>query len=362
MFKIKTVLTFLSVAITINYVLCCSTFNNTEMNTILEDKSFYKLILSGCIERIAFYQDDIPRKISQIHITNQNVPALKKDSVRNMSKLKVFTIKNSGLSRIYPAMFRNVPRIEKVKFYENKLTEIPSGVFDGFTFKEISLHNNKINLIETNAFSSMENLQSLNLSHNDLDAMSRNWFYNLPNLTTVDFSYNKIRTIPTKIFIHARKVKYIYLDYNDISEIQRIAFEGLPNLKYLGLKHNLLKRINENAFHSKFQYVDTLCINSNRFSYLPETLLQKISVKTINLDGNPWECSCYRKIIKYLGDNEGRIVPSEECKNYDVPVCIVPTIPTDSCDEVEQDDVVRDFYKQVEFLKKTDCVRFLEIL
>lgn len=217
---------------------------------------------------------------------------------------------------------------------------IISGVFNEIPQLEVlRFHNNKIDVIENEAFTNLTALKRVYGSYNNLEYWNREWFGDSKALEILDFQFNKIRTIPRKAFESLSKLKQLYFDYNEIQTIHSDAFNGLRYLDYLGLRNNRLKEIKEDIFPNKLK-IRTLLISANYLNYLSNEVLKKISVKEILMDYNPWKCSCLDRIYYWIHTSNATLKKNGNCyRGMSAPVCAVPVGSSQSCLEFVDDEL-----------------------
>lgn len=338
-------------------VLSCRTIRDVEVNAILKDGSPLIITLNSCIERRAFLDGNKTRNVAEIDIYQQHIPRLEKDSIRHLMYLRKLTIRDSDLKILDMDIFRNTPRLETVDFISNKIEVIRDGVYNYQDFRSVSLYNNQINSMDDLAFSNMSLLKRVNVSYNNLTEFKGSWFYLVPNLTTIDFQHNFIETLPSKAFGNMTTIKNIYLNHNNLANIAPNAFEGLRWLNFLDLRHNLLKTMDLNNF-PEIMKINSLYINANRFNALKESLLRALSVNTISLDGNPWNCLCHMNMNKLLEKTGTKVILSPECRDETIPVCALGNLT--ECVEEHSDYLTNFYYQTFVHQKDSACVRYFD--
>nr|AUW64604.1 toll-like receptor 5M [Mastacembelus armatus] len=106
----------------------------------------------------------------------------------------------------------------------------------------IDISRNKINQIDTNAFSGLQgHLRMLNLSLNLLGEIRSDTFTHLTDLRVLDVSYNHIGILGYKAFSGLPNLRALYLTGNSL---RNLGFpESLPNLQWLLLADNKLQHL-----------------------------------------------------------------------------------------------------------------------
>ncbi|XP_064642936.1 leucine-rich repeat-containing protein 4B-like isoform X2 [Lineus longissimus] len=150
----------------------------------------------------------------------------------------------------------------------------------------------RIETINETAFTNMTNLVELNLSGNLLHSLDERVFSNLSSLQVLDLSHNLIDRLPEKVFKLLISLKVLNIRSNRIQYFASKTFHNLRNLNYLDISFNQLHFLESKSLQkcSKLQY---LLLGSNSLRSLHEdTLFNLTKLRDIELDNNPWVCSC----------------------------------------------------------------------
>lgn len=289
-------------------------------------------------------------EVIEINVKNQNISRLKKDAVKNMSQLKFLVFYGCEIESIEPGAFRNVQQLAQLMISNGKLTEIPTGVFNGLSLERLRIHNNFIDVVGDRAFANMSKLRYLHASWNKIEYYGREWFLDSPQLEHIELQRNAIRIIPRKAFFYNSKLKKIFLDYNNIDTIQQNAFENLQHLEYLGLSHNRIKVIPGNAFPNGLS-IKSLLLNANKLNYLENEILRQLSVNYLAVNGNPWKCPCLERIRFWIYVNNGSLSQSEDCGGPSAPICVVSNSYANTCLEIQDEQATALFFDELKKLQ-----------
>ncbi|XP_041658222.1 uncharacterized protein si:ch211-106k21.5 [Cheilinus undulatus] len=115
-------------------------------------------------------------------------------------------------------------------------------------------------------------------------------FTNETNIQTLDLSSCNI----TSLDITGTKTstfQKVYLGHNKLKELPREFLANQPNLIELDLSWNLIQELPE-GFLKDSENLQKLYLQENQLYILPGSVLQKPSLTVLDVDGNPWECSC----------------------------------------------------------------------
>lgn len=147
-------------------------------------------------------------------------------------------------------------------------TLMKSDLMEYFTLEMLHLGNNRIEVLEEGSFMNLTRLQKLYLNGNHLTKLNKGMFLGLHSL------------------------EYLYLEYNAVKEILPGTFNPMPKLKVLYLNNNLLQVLPPHIFLGV--PLTRVNLKTNQFTHLPvSNILDDLdSLVQIDLEDNPWDCSC----------------------------------------------------------------------
>ncbi|XP_039546089.1 LOW QUALITY PROTEIN: uncharacterized protein LOC120492058 [Pimephales promelas] len=184
---------------------------------------------------------------------------------------------------------------------QSKIFALSNSVFTNFPeLEQITLAQNEINIIETDAFLGMTNLLKLNLSKNFLSSIDSNTFQNLEKLEVLDLSYNHIRVLGDKSFQGLPNLIILNLTGNALESVDEFA--TLLNLKILYLGENRISSLS--GLPNIAKNLTTLDLEFNRLKDLSDvyTILWEFPlIEQIFLQGNKFS-SCYNQRLIVASD------------------------------------------------------------
>lgn len=127
---------------------------------------------------------------------------------------------------------------DSILCYQRRASTIPQGVPS--STQSLYLFLNGINVLRSEDFSGLENLEMLDLSQNKLTKLPERVFEHLTSLRNLDLSSNQITHISEECFQGMKLLERLYLYSNHIETIHPAAFNGLENLLELKLQGNQL--------------------------------------------------------------------------------------------------------------------------
>uniref|UniRef100_A0A8C2ZT08 SLIT and NTRK like family member 4 n=1 Tax=Cyclopterus lumpus TaxID=8103 RepID=A0A8C2ZT08_CYCLU len=180
--------------------------------------------------------------------------------------------------------------------------------------KKLHMSGNYIRDISPVDFQGFEGLDLLHLGSNQIVTVQKGVFSNLTNLRRLYLNGNQLEQLHPEMFLGLTNLQYLYLEYNAIKEILAGTFDSMPNLQLLYLNNNVLRSLPAYTFAGVS--LARLNLKNNHFMTLPVSgvLDQLRSLTQIDLEGNPWECSCDLVALKLWLEKLSDGVAAKEVK------------------------------------------------
>ncbi|XP_001332767.2 SLIT and NTRK-like protein 2 [Danio rerio] len=158
--------------------------------------------------------------------------------------------------------------------------------------KKLHLTGNYLQIIYRTDLTEYSSLELLHLGNNRIAIIQDGAFENLTSLRRLYLNGNYIESLSQSLFAGLQSLQYLYLEYNIIKEILPHTFNSLHNLQLLFLNNNLLRSLPDNVFGGTM--LTRLNLRNNHFSHLPvRGVLDQLSAFIqIDLQENPWDCTC----------------------------------------------------------------------
>lgn len=171
----------------------------------------------------------------------------------------------------------------------NKLSQIsvpPSRPF------QLSLLNNGLTVLHTNAFSGLANALSIHLGFNNIADIETGAFNGLGLLKQLHINHNSLEILKEDTFHGLENLEFLQADNNFITVIEPSAFSKLNRLKVLILNDNAIESLPPNVF--RFVPLTHLDLRGNQLQTLPYVgFLEHIGrILDLQLEDNKWACNC----------------------------------------------------------------------
>uniref|UniRef100_A0A668ADK0 SLIT and NTRK like family member 5 n=1 Tax=Myripristis murdjan TaxID=586833 RepID=A0A668ADK0_9TELE len=161
-----------------------------------------------------------------------------------------------------------------------------------FSMYHLLLTGNLLKKLSVNDFINYTGVTILHLGNNDISEIESGAFNGLQGLKRLHLNNNKIDILRDDTFAGLESLEYLQIDYNYISIIEPNALSKLHQLTVMILNDNLLSAMPPNIFRNvPLTHLD---LRGNRLKMFPYIgLLEHMDkVVELQLEENPWNCSC----------------------------------------------------------------------
>ncbi|KAJ8874122.1 hypothetical protein PR048_024963 [Dryococelus australis] len=211
------------------------------------------------------------------------------DILKPLKHLQWLSLDNNNLVEIASNTLYSFGKLQYLDLEYSRLNSISSELLNGDIheyLRDVRLSFNNIETIESDSFSSMNNLQTVVLINNKLKSLATHAFDNIQNLVTIDMSENIISSIAPRSFFNLPKILRLNLQYNNLSEFSLNAFYNVTSVYMpvtLNLSHNNISHLHPSDTGSVV-YMKGLDISHNRIQEVPVNFLQQFADSIRRLD------------------------------------------------------------------------------
>lgn len=305
--------------------------------------------------------------------TLTNLKPLNIVPTKSAKDIKILTIKQA-INSLNDSAFDNFSKLTHLHLSNNKITKIPSAVFQNLKLENLGIDNCSVEILSPGAFTKLQNLQELRVTNNAIREIHEEVFTDLP-IHSLILDHNKISKIDslafanllnlrklslknnalTKIFLpdlvsYPQKLEELHLDHNRLTEITNYMLEGVVNLKILDLGYNSIETIEPRTFdhtpklntlllhYNDIKWIhgdvlptvglhklQILTLDYNRLMFLSSSFIHRLTdLRIISIGGNPWQCECLNLVLKWISDNKVELMRRDkEFFKGLRPVCVV---------------------------------------
>jgi protein toll len=208
-----------------------------------------------------------------LNLNNNNLTNVDEDVFVNVPNLTKLELQGNNI-RLKPNLFKNTPHLKWLDLADNRLEDIPTGIFATLDKLEyLDLWSNSLRKIDDFAFAGLTSLKSVELSVNKIQSISSNAFKSLPDLLRVSLRRNNLSFFPSDTFINNGKIKLIRMASNPNLNLPEHAFANLTSLEEVQLTDCRLQTIPGNIFEGSVN-LKTVTLDQNKLKHLPETLFK----------------------------------------------------------------------------------------
>ncbi|XP_068939626.1 SLIT and NTRK-like protein 3 [Petaurus breviceps papuanus] len=140
----------------------------------------------------------------------------------------------------------------------------------------------------------------LYLQRNSMRKLYTNSFVHLNNAVSINLGNNALQDIQTGAFNGLKVLKRLYLHENKLDIFRNDTFLGLESLEYLQADYNVIKRIESGAFRN-LSKLRVLILNDNLIPMLPTNLFKAVSLTHLDLRGNRLKVLSYKGMLDHIG-------------------------------------------------------------
>lgn len=233
--------------------------------------------------------------LSNLDISFNDIEKISASCFWKQTHLLALNLSSNKLRDLQYDWFKNLQNLNALVLKKNNLKILRNVVFSPLNRLQIlDLSQNSIKSLGLLSFKGLVNLQYLNISNNNISHFQDGVFRFLESLKVLDISHNPFFSIDNS-FIHTSQIHSLYMNgLSTFTTLTSSSLAGLGQLENLDLSGSgALSEVNLNTFvHTKnlkfldLSYTHLKSLKKGVFSHFEK-------VKSVKLDGNPWNCDCY---------------------------------------------------------------------
>ena len=141
--------------------------------------------------------------LKELDMSVNHIASLRAKDLSQATSIQKLVLKQNRLSVLDDDAFASLPDLKEVDLSSNKLAALPPTIFNASTkLEKLLLQNNSLTLLTPELFAHTASLQVLNLSRNAISShlLTHDTFSGLTQLQVLDLSYNQLNKIESSTF------------------------------------------------------------------------------------------------------------------------------------------------------------------
>ncbi|XP_013407048.2 protein slit-like [Lingula anatina] len=238
-------------------------------------------------------------------------------------RTKKLLLSGNGLSALPRGAFGNIGNLQMLSLSDNKFADLADLVAvmsknATSSILNMNLAGNRLKYIAHGAFAELTVLESLLLNDNVIEKLEPESMRNTSRLVTLEISGNFLRELHNDTFKYCTNLQHLTLKRNPLVSIDDHAFSTIKHLKTLDLSACGLGRHNITNTFQNLSSLETLMLDNNEISDLPEGALKGTNSLTtlwaVNNSMVKFPLSAIRGLKSlttlYLSNNKIQVVPA----------------------------------------------------
>ncbi|XP_048584555.1 SCO-spondin isoform X2 [Nematostella vectensis] len=214
-------------------------------------------------------------------------------------QVSLLSLYNNLISTIHSNAFRNLTALRSLNLGANRLSVLPRSVFrDLASLRSLDLSANRLSSLPEDTFEGLSSLQDLFLDFNRLRAIPETTFHGLAALQRLRLHNNNLKTFSERTLQGTLSLKSLQLNNNLLTRIEPGTFRNLRGLEILYLNNNNITELDQRLF-ARTPSLKLLFVSFNSLATLPRGLFYSLSTDAkVSLHNNPFVCDCKLSWLK----------------------------------------------------------------
>lgn len=178
-------------------------------------------------------------------------------------------------------------------------TNLSFHLFSGNQITKLDISYTQTNNVTSLRLDSFKNIEMLLLSNNKISIIDKDAYLKIDHLRNLDLSYNNIKYIQPGAFKNNRHLYKLNISHNFLTAISYGTFLGLINLKILDLSFNYIENLDVQKFNEA-ENLNILIVDHNKIDKINYFGLSDTKLIELSLGDNPVDCQRIRQLKQIL--------------------------------------------------------------
>ncbi|RUS70497.1 hypothetical protein EGW08_021737 [Elysia chlorotica] len=242
----------------------------------------------------------LPRNTSMLEILDLHENSIAEvPHIETARSLQYVDLSHNQLTALQAYLFKDAHFIKEARFSHNKLTSVNDNAFLPQSPLALDLSHNALADMNTPHWIATHRL---NLSSNKLSSLTPGSFYGMQGIYSLDISRNRLVGAHENLFQHLDTLVHLDMSFNQLGGTGKEGareiiywdrlLRNLAALKTLDLGHNNISQMEAETF-KRLESLERLSLDHNQLATIfPVLFRDRPDLKTLDLSGNPFDCSC----------------------------------------------------------------------
>ncbi|XP_069358898.1 chaoptin-like [Maniola hyperantus] len=226
-------------------------------------------------------------ELQSVDLSYNRMQNISERAFSNLRNLVYLNLAGNVVELIADGAFVDLPKLEVLNLQENNLAEFSTRYFLDVSNRDMNFAVNvSYNRIMTLSGGKTVSINILDLSHNFLEIISRDFFDSLgEHVRQIILSHNNLLLIDSFVYSTLPNLNILNLQKNNINMVKRRVFSEMPSLQILDLSKNHIAQLSAEQFHSLHR-LRLLRLDSNRLRALPRDVFKNTLLEYLDLSNN----------------------------------------------------------------------------
>ncbi|KAL1005740.1 hypothetical protein UPYG_G00063370 [Umbra pygmaea] len=231
---------------------------------------------------------NLPPSVTDLYVFQNGIDTLAREDFTGLEELKMLDLSQNKLTEVPDGVFQPLTSLQNLDLSSNNITQISKDSFSGLVHLErLYLHGNRIESIQMEAFNGLVGLLELKLQNNQLTSLPT---LRLPTLLLLDLSFNSLPNLGPQV-LQTPHLESLNMAALGLTSLDSDLMASMGNLHDLDVSQNKLEGMPEalKAIRGliKLSLAANPIVELRNQDFQTMVGLQKLDLSGLNLQGFP---------------------------------------------------------------------------